>query len=714
MKKTKAIIAILIVLFMILPFIPFKVFATDKVTVQLNNVVNHESDSANSTTLTCGTNKVAVVFANGAWELKQNANGWYFEVDAGTDLTFTPNSTNAQLVIGGTVQVPGAGNAYSVNNVQQMTIIDFNFLVPTTEISLDSATVAGNVITFNVNGTNVTATVSGPANSFEFNENKLNIKNANINDVQFTFDNNLSENMSVYVMDNGTRKEVHVGADKKASLNGLNLTDNRPHFGIERLGGGQQGGNQQGNQQGNNQGNQQNNNQEPAGGPNNIEFDVEFTDTQMNLWINDMEVMSDADGELKSKFNGTVNGAGYDGTEAGKTNKLKFQASFGSYPVKEYVINGVTYKEGDANVRVDEYGTIITVPADAKYTIRGVGDTNAAVPRTIIWTNPQYQPKDAADAEWIKEFSLSHGSAYIKAVYDKNGNLVDPQEYLTTNWDKSELDRGVGKDGFGWVTIKPGSKVVFEFVPEYGYQLTNVKSNGQSLGVGEKTNQFVFDMPDTNIHFDAEFTKTDDIVKANSEKISSGKVSLGSNKLDGGTAQLTVNDVEVSEEKVEGFEQAAGEYEISDYLNIDLYQVFYKGKKDANDVWSNKIEELDNEVRITLKLKDGINAEDIVIIHNIHDGSKYEVIEIESYDKETNTITFKAKSFSNYAIATKGESAEETTEEKETSEEAKEKNETSNPATGDNIAIYIALFAVAVLGVLVTFKFTKKNKENKK
>ena len=101
-----------------------------------------------------------------------------------------------------------------------------------------------------------------------------------------------------------------------------------------------------------------------------------------------------------------------------------------------------------------------------------------------------------------------------------------------------------------------------------------------------------------NLHFAATFTKTEDIVKANSEKISSGTISLG-NELNGGSAQLTVNDVELSSDKISGFKDAAGDYTISNYLDIDLYNIFYKGKDDAEDVWANKIDELDKDGRIT-------------------------------------------------------------------------------------------------------------------
>ena len=404
-------------------------------------------------------------------------------------------------------------------------------------------------------------------------------------------------------------------------------------------------------------GNVQGGNNGPVGGSEDIDFDIEFTNTHVNVWINNKVVISDENGEFINEYQGTIEEAGTVASDS--TNVLRFLELFGEKPVNEFTINGVTYKEGMDEVRIEDNGVSIIVPGAEKYVIRGEGDSNVETPKTIIWTNPGYVPKDEADAEWIKEFSLENGSAYIKAIYDEEGNLVD-----------NDFGTGVGENNFGWITVTPGNKVVFEFVPKYGYQLTEVLANGFALEPQETINQYIFTMPDTNIHFDAEFTKTEDIVKANSEKVSSGTVALGEGDktLDAGTVQLTVSDVSLSSNKIAGFEETAGEYTISEYLDIDLYQVFYKGKNDSNDVWTNKISELEKEATITIKLEEGINADDIVIVHNIHDGDEYEVIKIESYDAETNTITFKTSSFSNYAIAIKTTATDVKEPEKTTTE----------------------------------------------
>ena len=427
------------------------------------------------------------------------------------------------------------------------------------------------------------------------------------------------------------------------------------------------------------------NNQPAPAGLEDIDFDIDFSGVMMNVSIPaaNKTVM----GGGTDKFVGKIEGAGT--TNPDETNTLEFSIEVGeSKVVSEFDINGTIYKEGDGRV-VKTMDNLfhtpiytITVPGAEKYTIRNAGSTDVVAARTIIWANPGATDIDSEDA------LIEHGSARIIAVYDKDGALVSKNKYTHEG-----QEYGLDDKNNGWAKIDPGFKVVFEFVPEYGYQLTKVAANEQELAPQSTTNQYTFTMPDTNVHFAATFTKTEDIVKAESEKVSSGEISLG-NTLDGGTAQLTVNDVELSSDKITGFENAAGDYTISNYLDIDLYNVFYKGKADSNDVWSNKIDELDKEATITLKLAEGVNAEDIVIVHNIHDGDEYEVIQIDSYDAETNTITFKTKSFSNYAIATKASATTDT-------------KSSSNPKTGDIIAAFIAIFAVSTVGFIVT-KSAKK------
>ena len=428
-----------------------------------------------------------------------------------------------------------------------------------------------------------------------------------------------------------------------------------------------------------------------------VTFDIKFTDTSMNAWLNNTVVMSDENG-LISEYNGTVNIANAS-LEPARTNTFKFAASFGENEVKVFTINNVEYKAGMDSVRteIDEPipGTkvveyYITVPGASKYTIRGTGDKKTEKAITVIWANPNYVTNDKA---WSDEFQLEHGYAYVREIV-RDGKVVDPKTYTAAGATTSDIDRGVRSDGFGWISPKAGDKVHFEFVPEYGYQLTDVKANGVSLGVGETMNEFTFTMPNTNVHFDAEFTKTDDVVKTDSEVVTDGAVDLGENKLSGGTAQIVVSDVKLTEDQIKNFAEAAEGLEITSYVDVDLFQVFYKGKDDDEDVWKNQIDELDSEATITIQLPEGTDVTKVAIVHNIHNGDEYEIIKPISYDVENRTVTFKTKSFSNYAIAL-------------TSGEEENKEESITPKTGDVIVYYAITLVLAVFGFVVLFRKRK-------
>lgn len=260
---------------------------------------------------------------------------------------------------------------------------------------------------------------------------------------------------------------------------------------------------------------------------------------------------------------------------------------------------------------------------------------------TIIWANP-----DCTDTSIPPDMRIVHGNAHIVAKYTPNGQLIPMSDYT------QQGSTGGVINGYGWAKASKDEVVVFEFVPEYGYQLTSVAANEQPLEPQEETNRYTFTMREGNVHFAATFTKTDDVVNTGTASVRGGTVNVANN-LNGGTARLTVNDADLSADKIRGFQNAAGAYSVSQYLDIDLYNVFYKGKNDASDVWSNEIDELQEDATISLQLADGVNANDIVLVHNIHDGENFEIIPVDSYDPATNTITFRTKSFSNYAIATK-------------------------------------------------------------
>ena len=130
-------------------------------------------------------------------------------------------------------------------------------------------------------------------------------------------------------------------------------------------------------------------------------------------------------------------------------------------------------------------------------------------------------PENEEDANWVSDFTIKNGNAKVIEVYDENDNLLNPDEYIGQGADEYGLNKG-----FGWVKVMPGSRVIFEFVPDYGYQLTEIAINETPLeAIDTSINRYEIDLPNEdagNLHFAATFTKTDDIVKPESKKVKSG------------------------------------------------------------------------------------------------------------------------------------------------------------------------------------------------
>ena len=247
----------------------------------------------------------------------------------------------------------------------------------------------------------------------------------------------------------------------------------------------------------------------------------------------------------------------------------------------------------------------------------------------------------------------------------------------------------------------PGSKVILRLKPDYGYQLTSIKINDETLVARKEESTFEYIMPNTNVHICGIFEKVDDKVNAESSKVKNGTIELGGKEINSGSVVLSVNDVELNNEQISNFERNANGYNISSYLDINLSQVIYKGT--ASSFWENELKNLNNPAKITLNLEEGINGDEVVIVHEKHDGT-YEIIPT-TYNKETNTITFATTSFSNYAIASKTNSLEQNSE--------AIKDDNSNPKTGDNILAYSIIFVISLLGI-VTISVANRKKQHSK
>jgi len=256
----------------------------------------------------------------------------------------------------------------------------------------------------------------------------------------------------------------------------------------------------------------------------------------------------------------------------------------------------------------------------------------------------------------------------------------------------------------GSLVVPEGSEVTVRLKTDYGYQVTSFGSNGSEIKVDEgKIAQYTFGIFRGNFHLGAIVEATDDEVNIDTDSVKSGTITLGGDEIDEGTAMLTIEDVKLSDEEKAQFMDEAGDYDVKTYLNIDLDQIFYDGH---GGFWKGAtMRELENEATVTLKLSEDIDGDQIVLVHQKHDGT-YEIIPTE-YDPKTHTITFKTSSFSNYAIATKTATVVPTDDAEETAEDVEA------PKTFDSIVYYLAMltlcgFSLAAVGI-VGLKAVKKN-----
>ncbi|MCR4618597.1 MAG: hypothetical protein K5669_10510 [Lachnospiraceae bacterium] len=210
-------------------------------------------------------------------------------------------------------------------------------------------------------------------------------------------------------------------------------------------------------------------------------------------------------------------------------------------------------------------------------------------------------------------------------------------------------DRGSG------MLIPVGSIVTMGVAPNFGYQVTEFTINNRSItrndfGTSDDVAVFTFEVTSGNYHVGARVDEVDNEVATDSASgISAGAVEIGAgdSSMSIGSALLEVEDVTVSEEQVANFANAAGEYEVSSYVDISLFNKVCKGT--TEDAWITPVNSLSSQATISLALNEDVSGKEVVIVHELSDGT-YEVIPTE-YISEYNAIVFETSSFSNYAIA---------------------------------------------------------------
>lgn len=418
--------------------------------------------------------------------------------------------------------------------------------------------------------------------------------------------------------------------------------------------------------------------------PDNISIKATYDGFGMEVYLNTARI-----GDESNKIEET--GKGYASGEI--NNLISIQLAFGDGNIGSVTVNGekINIPEGTKDrlefsvAPASEYVIVVT---------KAKNSSSSDVPRTIIWDSDKNNNSSLKDNEILK-----NGSIEILDIKDKSGNSIG----------LNEVKQDTTKNN-GWASILPGYKVILKLKPDYGYQLTSIKINDETLTAKEEESTFEYTMPDTNVHLSGIFEKVDNKVTADTEKVKEGKIEISESEIDSGSVVLSVSDAALTEEQTAKFKEKTEGYEISTFLGISLDKVVYKGTE--NDVWSKKLNDLKNKATITLKLEEKINGNEIKIIHEKSDGT-FEIIPAD-YNASENTITFKTSSFSNYAIASKTENNIESKENnKEENNNNKNIENTVIPKTGDNIMKYAIIFVLVAL-ILAGFLAYNQKKKSKK
>ena len=590
---------------------------------------------------------------------------------------------------------------------------------------LDSATISGNVITFYVDDKTYTATIVG--SGYTVNGNNIEVNLSDINNVKFAMSDNFDNSKVQLKLHDG--QILIITGNNEAIFDGLNFeNDNAPHLQMVSVMGGQNGENDTQNYQGNSTATL---NYKVTG---DIEYDEEMG-TGVGFRINDITYKMDnqkaqfTEGpayerdengqllldenndpipvkdpetfEVINKKNGvTITGdtIKYDNNE---TNKVKFTFVTSWNTVIESIkINGNMVpnlpqtKEELANhyrnqaIEIDVNDIQNANAYDIEIVAR-MATENELYLGNFLW---DYNPKGYTQPE---DKILNAKLTLVEAEY--NGVKYTTEDEINAlgglyNFHDAERKNKYSNDreGVGSATFPTGTKLTVKIIPDAGYQLVDFGINGGVFDSQEEIGTYTFEIQGGNFHLQATIEQVDDVVKTTSEKIKSGDIKLGGeeNSMAIGSARLDVSDIELTEDQISNFKETANGYNIDNYIDISLYNTVFKGN--TINSWDTQVKDLQNEATITLKLEKGVNGNEVVIVHEKHDGT-YEIIPVE-YDEKTKTITFKTKSFSNYAIASK------------TSSISKIVTKTYDP-----IFTWFSIFTISLIGLFFKVKNFKIN-----
>ncbi|MGN0968392.1 MAG: S-layer homology domain-containing protein [Oscillospiraceae bacterium] len=263
-----------------------------------------------------------------------------------------------------------------------------------------------------------------------------------------------------------------------------------------------------------------------------------------------------------------------------------------------------------------------------------------------------------------------------------------------------EGQEGLGVYGLGYSDtdlfigneVEETVSIDFKFVPNYGYQLSDILTNEMDSLLRDFTASAseisTFNFPvrqGGSAHFNVVFAAAEDTIDATgSEKVTGATIANGQNATDSGNLKMTIADLNESAVS-DDLKAKAGESAL--YLDMNLYQVVSKGGE--NGTWENQLENLSGTITVTLSVPAPAEGNSYYIIREHGEGTSktYSRIAVD-YDPATGTVTFETNKFSNYALA-------QTTDIVPDTEDTSSKVDYADVDTGSNVTWAEALPADA-------------------
>ena len=246
-----------------------------------------------------------------------------------------------------------------------------------------------------------------------------------------------------------------------------------------------------------------------------------------------------------------------------------------------------------------------------------------------------------------------HGQVIPDVIHVGDASYSAPFNELTSD-DALKNKHATYSEGDLFVLdgIQESISIDFHFIPDYGYQVTDVRATEDSLldsfTAGDEISTFTFAYePEKNVHFEVEFTDKEDIVDLEgSELVNNANISNGENAINSGNLKLEIIDVD-SEDASQGLKDEV-DSEDAQYIQMELSQVVDKAV--TEDIWDEEITEFDNPIKVSIEVNDLDPMSDYYIVREHTDGEGQESYDQIDVNRDGNNISFETNKFSTYAL----------------------------------------------------------------